>query len=310
MIPLATRPPFHFEATVRVLQRRPTNAVDVWLDGRYLRLFESSGGLTLVEVRNPGTVAHPRVRMRMLAGRDSAAAHAESRALVRRMLGLDVDPAPLRRHAEATAASRATCRALRGMRPPRFATLFEAFASVIPFQQLSLDAGTAIVARLVTRFGRQLVHEGRRFHAFPTARRVAEARLDSLRACGLSRPKSLTLRGIARAIEAGDLRETELARLDTNEALARLVELPGIGPWSAGLVLLRGLGRLDVFPPGDVGAARNLRNLMQIDPRAPLAPVIEGFGRYRGYLYFCALGGALLRSGLIHPATGSATRTS
>lgn len=288
---------------MRVLQRRPANVVDVWEDGRYLRLFELSGVLTLVEVCNLGTVANPCVRMRILAGGDCAAAQAESRVLVRRMLGLDVDPAPLRRRAEAVAASRATCRALRGMRPPRFATLFEAFASVIPFQQLSLDAGTAIVARLVTRFGRQLVLEGRRFHAFPTARRIADARLDSLRACGLSRSKALTLRGIARAIETGELRETGLARLRTEDAMAKLVQLPGIGPWSAGLVLLRGLGRLDVFPPGDVGAARNLRNLMRMDPHAPLAPVIEGFGRYRGYLYFCALGGALLRSGLIRPVT-------
>ncbi len=287
---------------MRVLQRRPANGVDRWEVGRYLRLFDLSGGLSLVEVRDLGTIAKPLVRLRIVAGSDSAAAYAESRAFVRRMLGLDVDPAPLRRCAESAAASRATCRVLRGMRPPRFATLFEAFASVIPFQQLSLDAGTAIVARLVTRFGQRLAHDGRRFHAFPTARRIARARLDSLRACGLSRPKAQTLRGVARAIDAGELREAELARLGTDEAMARLVELPGIGPWSAGLVLLRGLGRLDVFPPGDVGAARNLRNLMQLDPRAPLAPSIERFGNFRGYLYFCALGGALLRSGLIQPA--------
>ncbi len=302
MISLATRAPFHLEATVRVLQRRPANVVDGWEDGRYLRLFELAGGLSLVEVRDHGTVARPRVRLRIVAGDDSAAAYSESRVLLRGMLGLDVDPAPLRRCAESSVASRATCRELRGMRPPRFATLFEAFASVIPFQQLSLDAGTAIVARLATRFGRRLAHDGRRFHAFPTARRIARARLDSLRACGFSRPKAQTLRGVARAIEAGELRETGLARLGTDEAMARLVELPGVGPWSAGLVLLRGLGRLDVFPPGDVGAARNLRNLMQLGPRAPLAPIIETFGSCRGYLYFCALGGALLRSGLIHPA--------
>jgi DNA-3-methyladenine glycosylase II len=188
------------------------------------------------------------------------------------------------------------------MRPPRFASLFEAFASVVPFQQLSLDAGTVIVARLVTRFGPRLAHEDRQFHAFPTARRIAHAHLDSLRACGLSRQKAQTLRIIARVIESGSLSEAELARMNTEAALAKLMELPGIGPWSAGLVLLRGLGRLDVFPPGDVGAARNLRALMRLDPRAPLGPVIERFGSCRGYLYFCALGGALLRNGLIHPA--------
>ncbi|HET7598518.1 MAG TPA: hypothetical protein VFK15_16435, partial [Burkholderiales bacterium] len=77
---------------------------------------------------------------------------------------------------------------------------------------------------------------------------------------------------------------------------------PGIGPWSAGLVLLRGFGRLDVFPPGDVGAARGLRTLMGLPPQVPLEPVIERFGDLRGCLYFYALGTSLLRQGLIHRA--------
>ena len=69
----------------------------------------------------------------------------------------------------------------------------------------------------------------------------------------------------------------------------------------AGLVLLRGLGRLDVFPPGDAGAARGLQALAGLDPRS-LESFIEGFGEHRGYLYFCALGASLLARGYIHPA--------
>ena len=45
---LATRAPFHLEATVRVLQRRPENRVDVWEQGRYVRVVESAGRLALV----------------------------------------------------------------------------------------------------------------------------------------------------------------------------------------------------------------------------------------------------------------------
>ena len=53
---LATRGPFDLEATVRVLQRRPTNRVDVWTDGRYRRVFETSRGLALAEVVDRGSV--------------------------------------------------------------------------------------------------------------------------------------------------------------------------------------------------------------------------------------------------------------
>jgi DNA-3-methyladenine glycosylase II len=221
------------------------------------------------------------------------------------VLGLDVDPGPLQLRAEAERALRPTALALRGMRPPRFAGLFEAFANVVPFQQLSLDAGVAIVGRLVERFGRHVEHAGRRFHAFPEAGAIAEARLEALRRCGLSSRKAAALRSLARAVQSGELTAESLSRMSTSDALKMLAELPGIGPWSASVVLLRGLGRLDVFPPGDVGAQRGLRAVMHLDTRRPLGRIVEGFGDHRGYLYFCALGGGLLAKGLIQPASPS-----
>jgi DNA-3-methyladenine glycosylase II len=176
------------------------------------------------------------------------------------------------------------------------------FANVVPFQQLSLDAGLAIVGRLVERFGKHLEHGGRRFQAFPTAHAIAGSRLATLRGCGLSGRKAESLRYVARAIASGELTEEKISGLSTDDALRTLIELPGIGPWSAGLVLLRGLGRLDVFPPGDVGAERRLGALMRLRSPASLSRVVERFGTSRGYLYFCGLGSSLLAQGLIHTA--------
>jgi DNA-3-methyladenine glycosylase II len=174
---------------------------------------------------------------------------------------------------------------------------------VVPFQQLSLDAGVAIIGRLVERVGTPLERDGRCLYAFPAAATVATARVDRLKQCGLSARKAETLRFLAKLIAAGELREQDLCRLSSPDALRLLTELPGIGPWSASLVLLRGLGRLDVFPPGDVGAAAGLRALMRLRAQAPLERVIERFGDYRGYLYFYALGGRLLAKGLIRECT-------
>jgi 3-methyladenine DNA glycosylase/8-oxoguanine DNA glycosylase len=299
---LATRAPFHLEATVRVLQRRPSNPVDVWEEGRYLRVVRASAQLVQVEVRNRGTIVAPEVRVTLHPGKVSARVRSECIDVVRKVLGLDVSPKPLQRMALADRQLRPTALALRGMRPPRFAEWFEAFASVVPFQQLSLDAGVAIVGRLVERFGEHLEWGERRYRAFPAAETVAEARLDALRKCGLSARKAECLRYVARAIASGALSENNVSALNTPEALRTLVELPGIGPWSASLVLLRGLGRLDVFPPGDVGAARTLGTLLGCKPGAALERRVAGFGAYQGYLYFCALGGALLARNLIHSA--------
>jgi len=300
---LVVRAPFHLEATVRVLQRCPANRVDVWDRNRYRRVLTTADGPVLIEVHNRGTIADPDVRFSIQAGDPSAATRVWLAQTVRRVLGLDLHLESVQTVAEAELRLRATALALRGMRPPRFAELFEAFASVVPFQQLSLDAGIAIMGRLTDRFGEPLEHEGHRYRAFPTARAVANARLEALRRCGLSRGKAQTLRYLAKAIESGELTEAAIAGMSTSHAVKHLVDLPGIGPWSAGVVLLRGFGRLDVFPPGDVGALRRLRALLHLRAGQSLEPVVKRFGAHRGYLYFCALGASLLAKGLIHPAS-------
>jgi DNA-3-methyladenine glycosylase II len=128
---------------------------------------------------------------------------------------------------------------------------------------------------------------------------VARARLPGIAACGLSRRKAEALRAAARAIHTGQLDEGSLAALSSADAVHRLTELPGIGPWSASLILLRGLGRLDVFPPGDTGASRALEALLGLPSGPARERVLARFGDVRGYLYFVSLGAALLRKGLI-----------
>ncbi|MGC4117951.1 MAG: hypothetical protein QM765_26065 [Myxococcales bacterium] len=186
--------------------------------------------------------------------------------------------------------------ALRGARPPCFPTLFESFCRVVPYQQVSLDAGTAAVGRFVERFGRRVGE----LWAFPEAGEVASASPQDFIGIGLSRTKVSTLQSVARRIVDGSLREDALARMPSDAALRRLDELPGIGPWSAALVLLRGLRRMDVFPAGDAGVQRGLRELL--GEGVVIERLTERLGPRRGYLYFYALGARLLQRGLISPA--------
>lgn len=294
--------PFHLEATVRVLQRRPANPVEVWDNDRYLHAFPTSDGPVVVAVANRGSIDVPDVRLKFVAGNPSEETRRRLADTARIMLGVDVDPAPLQRAAVRVPRMRPTARALRGMRPPRFPTLFDTFTNVVPFQQLSIDAGLAIVTRLVERFGERVQHGDRRFATYPAAATVAGARLPALLACGLSRSKAEALRHLARAVDAGELDEAALAGSDTAAALETLIALPGIGPWSAALVLLRGFGRLDVFPPGDSGVKRALETLLGARSAESIDRLVERFAEQRGYLYLCALGGSLLRKGLIRPA--------
>jgi 3-methyladenine DNA glycosylase/8-oxoguanine DNA glycosylase len=300
---LPVQPPFHLEATVRVLQRRPSNLIDIWEQERYWRAMRIRGRLALIEVRNLGTIDAPDVRLSVLGGAITPRARADAARTACEVLGLGQDPTIHQRYAEAEPALSGTALALRGMRAPRYPDLFETFANVIPFQQLSLEAGMAVVARLVRRFGEVMMLNGRRFHAFPGAEVIADVRIASLKCCGMSMRKAQTLRSVAKAIASGALITDDIAALASSEAIDRLRQLSGIGAWSAALVLLRGFRRLDVFPPGDTGADSSLMTLMHLRSRASLARIIDRFGDCRGYLYFYGLASRLLATGLIHAAS-------
>jgi DNA-3-methyladenine glycosylase II len=255
-----------------------------------------------------------------MRGRKPAAAEARQvAALVRRTLGLDVDlsiflkaaralwreAAAQRPPAGASARGHPTAadpppllRLLAGARPPRFTSLFEAILGVVPFQQISLDAGMTVFARLVETYGPALDVGGVLYRAAPLPAGIAAAPVGDLRALGFSATKVRALQNAAAAILEGSLREDEIEALPTPLARKRLLALHGIGPWSADLILLRGFGRLDAFPPGDVGVARGLAGKLG-DAASPEELALR-FAPQQGMLYFSSLVLQLAARGLVH----------
>lgn len=145
--------------------------------------------------------------------------------------------------------------------------------------------------------------------AFPGPEELATLEPDELRRHGFSMTKARTIVETARAIVAGDLDLEGLERLDDPAAIACLTRLRGVGRWTAEYVLLRGLGRLHVFPGDDVGAHNKLRRLFGID--APLdhesvQQLVARWHPYAGVVYFHLLLDSLTQTGLV--AQGEARR--
>lgn len=302
-IDLPALAPFDLALTVAALRRRPQSLTDALVDGEFRRVLLLAGEERLLGVRQ---VSAECVRVRALDGPLVGAACGEAAALVTRMLGLNVDLAPLRALARTEAALGALAEGLGGLKPPRYSSLWVTFASVVPYQQVSLESGVATMNRVIAALGTPHLVDGAVYYGFPTARRVIEVEPDVLRSCGLSTAKVHTLRLIAERILSGELTEEQLASLPNDAAEERLRALPGIGPWSAQLVLLRGLRRLAVFPAGDSGATRNLRLFLGAPPEDVeriSAALLERMGAFRGYLYYLLLGRSLVARGLVAPSS-------
>jgi len=130
-----------------------------------------------------------------------------------------------------------------------------------------------------------------RCRVFPEPACWLAADESTLRAAGLSRNKVAHLRSIAAALSDGSIRQSRLEELPTTEAAQALGGIRGIGPWSAAVALLRGLGRLDVFPLRDSGVARSVG--LVAGEGIDLDAVLATLGPTRGMLYFHLLLGRL-----------------
>jgi len=125
--------------------------------------------------------------------------------------------------------------------------------------------------------------------AFPRPEDLAALKPKLLRRLGFSRQKAGAIIELSRAIVTDNLDRDGLASLDDESAVEQLRGLHGVGRWTAEYVLLRGLGRLHIFPGDDVGARNTLQQWLGL--RKPLdyngtRRVLAKWKPYAGLTYF------------------------
>ena len=139
----------------------------------------------------------------------------------------------------------------RGSRPDPY----EALARAIVGQQLSTKAAGSIWERLITAFG----------GSFPQPAQLLAAAPESLREAGLSWSKVGFLRDLAERIEDGSLDLGRLSRLPDEDVVAELIQIKGIGAWTAEMFLIFHLARPDVVSTGDLGIRRAVQVAYGLD---------------------------------------------
>jgi DNA-3-methyladenine glycosylase II len=293
---ISVRAPYRLDLTVNVLRRLSTNLVDVLSpDGAYVRWLGDASDFALVRVSQPSLET---LTIGIEGGRHE---HPRLLQLVRRMLGVEVDLTPFYRSASKVQWLHPLVSRMRGVRPPRYPSVWEACVNAIIFQQISLHAASSIMGRLTVGLSEPVERSGVRLYPFPSPEQILSAPDSVLRGAGLSAGKLATLRRVADALGAGAIDEGQLERLPSPDAAALLRSIKGIGPWTAVVILLRGLGRLDVFPANDSSVARNLR-LLGGPAALEVETLLDTLGPERGMLYYHLLLGRLEARGDLLPS--------
>jgi DNA-3-methyladenine glycosylase II len=299
---LEPRPPFRLDLTAWAIRRRPGNQMDVWDGETYQRVLALQGKPALISVTQRGPIDAPRLEVVALGEHMSARAEEAVVLALERLLGLRIDLSAFYELASKRPRMRELASRFRGLKPPRFPTVWEGIVNGIACQQLSLTVGILLLNRLSAACGMAFETPDEARYAFPRPEDLAVAAPETIRSLGFSAAKTRALIELGREISAGRLDLEALANLSNEHAVSRLVKLRGIGRWTAEYTLLRGLGRIDLFPGDDIGARNNLERWMRL--RGPLdyvrvAQVVRRWKPYGGLIYFHLLLDTISRAGLL-----------
>ena len=267
---VAVREPFDAEGLLRFLAVRAVPGVEAAGDGWFERTLRLPHGPGVVHIDLD--VLPVGCRFTLADARDLAPAMERTR----RLLDADCDPVAVDAALAEDAPLRPLVVARPGIRVPGHVDGAEVAVRAVLGQQVSLAAARTQAGRLVESCGEPLGLDGdhRVTRLFPRSEVLAGLDPERL---PMPRARGRALTGLAAALADGRVRLDRSA--DRDEARAALLELPGIGPWTADYVAMRALGEPDAFLPGDVGVRAGAGRLGIDDHRSRS----DGWRPWRSY---------------------------
>jgi AraC family transcriptional regulator of adaptative response / DNA-3-methyladenine glycosylase II len=259
---LVYRAPLAWNALLGFLGRRAAPAAECIDAAGYARTASLDGHHGVIRVtradsarERPATV--PTVQLEIDAALMPALM--EIRGRVRRLFDLDAEPCSIEAQLS-TAGLGPIAMAERGLRVPGAFDTFELAVRAILGQQVTVKGATTLMARLTTAFGIPIrTNHAMLTHLAATPERLADARLSAIRAIGLPLARASTIHLLAKGVAAGTLRIEPDA--DVPALMRQLMQLPGIGPWTAEYIVMRAVHWPDAFPAADLVLRRAAGNL-------------------------------------------------
>ena len=273
---LSYRPPLDFPAFLAFFAPRATPGVEV-VDGEsYRRTVALPGARGTVEVRAEPDSNRLVARVRL----DAPGSLIGVSERLRRIFDLGADPVEITAHLRRDRRLARRLERQPGVRVPGAWDGFELAVRAILGQQVSVPGATRLAGRLVETYGERVTDtdDPALGWLFPGAEALTEA--DPAR-LGLPRARAGAIAALARAVAQGELSLDGSG--DLEESLARLQELPGIGPWTAQLIAMRALGEPDALPAGDLGLRKNLGRSGQLASAAQVEARAESWRPWRAY---------------------------
>ena len=177
----------------------------------------------------------------------------------------------------------------KGLRLLAIPDLFEALCWSIIGQQINLTFAYKLKRRFTEAYGTKLIYDNSDYYLFPKPEIVTNIKVEDLLPLQFSTRKAEYLIEIAKQFVSGNISKEILSLHTTDEAIRLLVEVRGIGEWTANYALMKSLKRLECVTYGDVGLYNALHNLKGFDKRPSretLNSFFDNFKAWEAYTVF------------------------
>lgn len=237
-IAIATTKPFSFHQTLAFACRfAPLETATIVEPGRLVAAFAHEGRGYTTELR----AANDNLSVTLAADAPIQLARRAAE-----LVGASDDLAPFYARAEGDPTMARVVRTLRGLHQVRFLGLEEIAVYCVMMQRTPVKIAAAYKQRFLARFGLPVMHGDRELRAMPALDQLVELSIAEIADAIQHEAKAERIATVVRGVHA--LGEDFLRTAPFADARDALLEIPGIGPFSAGAILLRGLGRTEGVP--------------------------------------------------------------
>lgn len=298
---LRPKKPFRLDLTTWALRRRKHNIIDQFDGTCYRRVLLIGSEPLLLSVEQKGDASNAVLKVIEQGSANAIKNGKPIKHIIRRLLGTEIDLTPFYAFAESDPFLKGFLK-YKGFKPPQFTSIYEAIFNAICFQQLSLHVGVVLMNRIAQKFGKKIETQYGHFFSLPQPETIIKTKPAELLELGFSKNKVKAILELGeRAFRENSFFE-EIAKSDDEAAIEKLKTFRGIGRWSAEYVLLRGLGRLHIYPGDDVGFQNGLKKLLKLKGRPESKQarhIVEKWYPFGGLVYFHMLLARLNAEGFI-----------
>ena len=253
MLRLSYRPPYDWTATLEFLEGRLMRDVETVADGNYFRTVRIGAYQGWIRVAH-----RPEKR-----GLQIEFTHTLMPVLpallgrLRNLFDLTARPDRIAEHLSKDLRLRASLEKNPGLRVPGAFDPFEMSVRAVLGQQITVKAATTLSGRFAEAFGEKISTPIAGLSRLaPLASKVARASVDDVARLGIISARAKTIIALAQAFHRGQLHLDPCA--DPETAIEEMVDLPGIGRWTAHYLAMRALRWPDAFPKEDIAVRKNL----------------------------------------------------